>query len=170
MTLTAPSVRAPKFPTLAPWQFMALGLSVWLIATRFMSASAVDDSTRWVLVVRDASYDISIDTARVRGWTGRSRYTRYLTSDVWYRTDHKSPRLHNEKPFTREIVHSIVRCDSLWFRVISVDMSMGDSRPISQQRMTPEEVDHQLWHRVERGTAEEMAAEAACHFAAKRRR
>jgi hypothetical protein len=148
---------------------LILCISASLVAVGWR-ASPHQPPAQWVRVVRDANYDVAIDTTRVRRDIEAWRNGRYLTSDVWYRTDHRVPRLHNEKPFTREVVHSIVRCDSLWFRVISVDMSMGDSRPISQQRMTPEEVAHQLWRRVAPGTSEEMAAQAACHFAAKRRR
>jgi hypothetical protein len=142
----------------------------WLIGAGCTNASADGASARWVPVFRGANYDVAIDTARVRRGIEWWRDGRYLTSDVWYRTDHKMPRLHHDKPFTREVVHAIVRCDSLWFRVISVDMSMGDKRPISEQRMTPEEVAHELWRRVALGTEEEIAAKAACHFAAKRRR
>lgn len=141
-----------------------------LILARWISASADVGPTQWVRVVRDANYDIAIDTARVRRGLDRSWTGVHPTSEVWYRTDHKLPRLHEGKLFTREIVHSIVRCDSLWFKVISVDMSMGDKRPMAVQRLTPDEVAHEVWHRIEFGAAEEMAAQAACHFAGKRPR
>ena len=124
------------------------------------SASA-HSSGRWLGVVRDVNYDISLDTSRItRRW--RNEYV------VWYKTDHVAPHLHNGKPFNREIVQSLVRCDSLWFKVISVDMSLGNEKPISQQRADRMEVLDQPWRRVEQGAAEEIAARAACTFAERR--
>jgi hypothetical protein len=114
-----------------------------------------------VRVARDANYTVAIDTSRVSRYWDRSW-------QVWYRTDHSVPRLHKEKPFNREIVQSRVNCDSLTFKVVSVDMSMGDGLPISIQRSDTKDLDVQPWRYVERGTVEEMAAQAACHFAAAR--
>jgi len=113
-----------------------------------------------MLVARDANYNISIDTSR----SIRRALGGYV---VWYRTDHIGTHLHNGKPFNREVVQSLVRCDSLLFKVISVDMSLGARAPISQQRTEPDELFEQPWRRVERGTAEEMAAQAGCTFAAR---
>lgn len=116
---------------------------------------------RWVRVVRDPNYTIFIDTGRVSRHWDRSW-------QVWYRTEHAVPRLHRRKEFNREIVHSRVNCDSLTFKVVSVDMSMNEGPPISVQRMDYKELEQQVWRRVQRGTVEEIAAEAACHFAAAR--
>lgn len=116
------------------------------------------DSKRWVRVARDANYEIAIDTTRIEphGLYG------YL---VWYRTDHAAQRLHKGKPFNREVVQSELRCKEMEFKVVSVDLSMGSARPISEQRTEPRDLEDQKWRTVERGTTEEMAATAACHFA-----
>jgi hypothetical protein len=149
------------------WQIMLCACAN-LSAVGCTSASADTEAARWLRIVRDANYDVAIDTSRVRGRIDGSNGRWYPSNEVWYRTDHHIPRLHNDKPFNREVVQSIVQCDSLWFKVISVDMSMGNERPISQQRTAPNELPDQPWRRVVRGTAEEIAAKAACHFAAKR--
>lgn len=112
-------------------------------------------------MLQDANYTVAIDTGRLSRHWDRSW-------QVWYRTDHAVTRLHKGKEFNREVVQSRVHCDSLTFKVVSVDMSMGDGPPISVQRMDREELDDQEWRQIERGTAEEVAAAAACHFAAKR--
>jgi hypothetical protein len=138
-----------------------LGLSASLLAAGCGGAAPNTEPGRWVRVVRDANYTVAIDTGRVSRFWDRSW-------QVWYRTDHAVPRLHKDKAFNREIVQSRVKCDSLTFKVVSVDMSMDDGPPISVQRMDNKELDDQPWRRVELGTVEEIAARAACYFAAKR--
>jgi hypothetical protein len=125
------------------------------------SAVADGESERWVRVARDANHTIAIDTGRVSRHWDRSW-------QVWYRTDHAAPRLYKGKEFNREIVQSRVNCDGFTFKVVSVDMSMDDGPPISVQRMDYEELEDQPWRHVQRGTVEEIAAQAACHFAAER--
>jgi hypothetical protein len=114
----------------------------------------------WVIVARDANYNVAIDPGdvvqeQVSIW-GRLR----LAYGVTFRTDHAKPRLYKEKEFDREIVRSLVQCDSLWFQVLSVDMLRHD-RVVLRQR---DERRDAPWRRVERGTTEEIAARAACHF------
>ena len=123
-----------------------------LTMTACLNASASDGGHHWQIVASDSSYRIAIDTMRLDR-------RNYLTYTVWYRTDHTRTRLHNGKQFNRELVESIVRCDNLSFKVLSVDMSMADERPIARQRT---EATDQPWHSVERGTIEETAARAAC--------
>jgi len=136
-----------------------------LASANCSDASANNSTARWVTVGRDANYTVSIDTSRLtRSFIGDARV--YV---VWYRTDHAVPRLHEQKPFNREIVQSAVRCDSLWFKVQSVDMSMNDDPPISLQRTEPADMWDQPWRRVQLGTVEESAAQAACHFGKRRR-
>jgi hypothetical protein len=147
---------------------MAIAGAMGSIGCRDASA---DEHARWVRVARDDAYDIYIDTAHIRRrLEGVRRGPIYPSFEVWYRTDHRAPRLYKGKNFNREVVRSIVQCDSLFYKVMSVDMSMGDERPISQQRLTADEVAYQVWRRIERGTSEEMAAQAACYFGARRQR
>ena len=129
------------------------------------SDAVPDDSPRWVRVARDANYTIYIDTGRLAPHDGPGYFGKAY--DVWYRTDHAQPRIHetNNELFNRELVHSIIECDSLRFRVASVDMSMGNHSPIARQRLTAKELAWQKWRHVELGTAEEIAGRAACHFA-----
>jgi hypothetical protein len=142
------------------------GLGVLALCASFGAAgcgSATQDTepVRWVRVVRDANHTVAIDTGRVSRHWDRSW-------QVWYRTEHAIPRLHKGKEFNREIVQSRVNCDSFTFKVVSVDMSMNDGPPISVQRANFKDLEDQPWRRVERGTVEEIAAQAACHFAAQR--
>lgn len=147
---------------------MALACAIVLVGCRDASA---DEHRQWLRVARDDAYDIFLDTAHIRQrLEGVRRGPKFKSYEVWYRTDHQAPRLYKAKNFNREIVRSIVQCDSLFYKVISVDMSMGDGTPISKQRLTADEVAFQVWRRIERGTSEEIAAQAACYFGAHRRR
>ena len=117
----------------------------------------------WVRVAGDANYDIALDRLHVSEWQAAPVGGWDQAFEVWYRTDHMQPRVHNRETFDREIVRAIILCDRLWFRVVSVDMSMGDGEVVARQRASEEELDRQAWRRVERGTTEEDAALAACH-------
>lgn len=122
-----------------------------------------DNSLRWVRVARDANYTIYLDTGSMR--VHEVRFAGPIFS-VWYRTDHAQARTHarSDIVFNRELVHSLIQCRTLKFRVMSVDMSIGDGRVVVRQRLTEKELADQEWRSVELGTAEELAARAACHF------
>lgn len=117
-----------------------------------------DDPPHWLLVARDSSYAIAIDTSRIRALPGR-------IYEVWYRTDHAMPRYYNAKMFTREVVHATLRCDGFSFRVMSVAMSVGAGRPVIRQTTEPRDYANQAWRRVEAGTTEADAARATCQVA-----
>jgi hypothetical protein len=118
-------------------------------------------SPHWKRVAADSNYAISIDTARLSAHYG-------AWPIVWYRTDHVLPRLYKGKEFDREIVQSVVRCDSLWFKVVSVDMSMGSRQPVARQLSENRDLSRQPWRNVERGTIEEVVARAACAMTGRR--
>jgi hypothetical protein len=141
-------------------------LRMALVAAQLVAPAACEDSPRrdWVRVAADANYDIALDrlhvmesqAAPVGGWD--------QAFEVWYRTDHAQPRAYNGETFDREIVRAILLCDRYWFRVVSVDMSMGDGKVVARQQASEKELDRQPWRPVERGTIEEDAAVAACDF------
>jgi len=135
---------------------------VIVVGTYFIVSAALEAD--WVRVARDANHDIAIDRSRIRALRVSAWGIAYEAFEVWYRTDHALPRLHNDKTFNREIVRAIVQCDSLWFKVISVDMSERNGKTVARQRTTDGELNDQPWRRVERGATEEIAAMAACHF------
>ena len=129
-----------------------------------VACSHGDEGPQWVQVVRDGNYDIWIDTSRVGLDTIQELRRKIPVRDVWYRTDHKIPRLHGDKEFDRELVHSRVTCFAVpQFKVLAVDMSMRGGKLIARQRT--KDID-QPWRTIERGTSEEIAAAAACHYAA----
>lgn len=117
-----------------------------------------DDTAAWLLVARDSTYSISLDTARIVAKPGREY-------EIWYRTDHTVTRYYNDKAFTREVVHAILRCDGYTFRVMSTAMSMGSERPVIRQITEPRDLVRQPWRRVEPGSTEADAAHATCEVA-----
>ncbi len=146
------------------WAPRVIALLVVLSSLALFSRANADTHD-WVAVAHDANYDIQIDRAKTERRLIPQLGKWVSIVETLYRTNHKQTRLHKEKQFNREVVHSILMCDSLWFKVKSVTMSMGDGRPVSRQVLTWDEVYRQTWHRVELGTSEEIAARAACHFA-----
>jgi hypothetical protein len=117
--------------------------------------STNDSETHWLVVARDSSYTISIDTSRIVAQAGR-------TYEIWYRTDHSTTRYYNEKAFTRETVHAILRCYGYRFRIESVAMSIGSGRPVARQATEPRDLGQQEWRKVEAGSTEADAARATC--------
>ena len=138
---------------------MALVAAVVVAAASCTGASPRRD---WVRVAGDVNYDIAIDRLHIAEWRDAPVGGWDQAFEVWYRTDHAQPRMHNGETFDREVVRAIILCDRLWFRVVSVDMSMGDGRVVARQRTSEEEFNRQAWRPVERGTTEEDAALAAC--------
>lgn len=147
----------------AEWLLLAVTAGTGAVAC----ADARANSATWYLVGRDANYDVFIDPASIRATVGPSERSFMRAYEVWYRTDHKRPRLHRGKPFNREIVRSLVQCDSLWFKVERDAMSMGDERPVAVQEATWEELVRQPWRRIVPGTLDDAAARIACELGAR---
>lgn len=120
------------------------------------------DGTHWKRVAQDPNYTIWIDTTRVENENvGTAAW------NVWYRTDHAQARNHKGQVFHREVVNSYLRCENLAFKVASVDMYTNDGELVSQQRDDLDAIADQPWRPVLRGSSEEIAAEAACHYASR---
>ena len=150
--------------------FLCACVAVAIAVAAHREASADGTPESWVRIARDANYDVAIDSLHIKADVHPTRYKMYRVYEVWFRTDHTVPREHHGKPFNREVVHSMVLCDSLWFKVMSVDMSLGDARPIAQQRTDWPDIADEPWRRVALGTTEAIAARAACFYGARRRR
>ena len=131
-----------------------------VIGARWTLTAIADSYGYWVQVARDSSYDIAIDTSRIKrrgeGW------------EIWYRTDHATTHLYKDKAFNREVVQSLLRCSNLSFRVARVDMSLRPRGVVAQQLAGPGELGQQPWRPVDRETIEGTAAKAACDFVDRR--
>lgn len=148
----------PRLQTAIPF-----AIAVVLTVGTYVALSTTPEGD-WVHIARDPHYTISVDRARVQAQRVGWLHTAYPGVQVWFRTDHALPRVHKGKTFTRELVHALVQCDSLWFKVISVDMTDGDGKVVARQNSSEMELFDQPWRHVERGATEEIAATAACHF------
>jgi hypothetical protein len=134
---------------------IAAGLSLtgYALATEFR-----DTRARWIVVGRDSGYTIALDTSRIVREYGR-------TYEIWYRTDHSSPRFYRGETFTRETVHAILQCNGYAFRVISTTMSSGGGPSVIHQEMDLRDLKREPWHSVEPGSEDEKAALATCQVA-----
>jgi len=127
------------------------------VATRVVITSQ-DEATHWVVVARDSTFSISLDTSRIIARPGR-------IYQIWYRTDHTVTRFYRDEPFNRELVHAVLRCDGYTFRVMSTAMSMGSRHPVIRQVTDDRELVRQQWRGVEPGSTEADAAHATCNLA-----
>lgn len=114
-----------------------------------------DAGSHWLLVARDSSYAISIDTTRIV----RARDRVY---DIWYRTDNAGTRYYKEKAFTRETVAVELFCTNFSFKVLQTAFSVGDGRPVARQANSTREIVTQPMHRVDPGSIDADAARATC--------
>ena len=148
----------------ATWVLLA-----WASAAACNNASDWDAATidegarRWASVYRGADYRVFLDTATITARRDR-------TYEVWYRTDHRVPHLRHGKHWNREVTRALVSCEERRYKVISADLSLGDSKPISQQRASPREVFEQQWREVALRSTDEATLIAACAVVAQRRR
>lgn len=128
------------------------------------SEGAITAGTRgWARVYSDTNYVVSIDTAHLDQRV-------FGVSIVWYRTQHRRDREYRGRPWNREIIQSVLLCDSLEYKVRSVDLSLGSRAPISRQRASLRELGAQPWRRVVPGTPDEVTALAACNMLRRRGR
>ena len=114
-----------------------------------------NDDRSWMLIARDSSYSISLDTTRIARVYDRGY-------EVWYRTDHVATRYYREKAFDRETVKMLILCRDGRFKVISTTMSMRGERPVLRQLNSEKDVNSQPWHSVEAGSTDADAARATC--------
>lgn len=128
------------------------------------SEGAITAGTRgWARVYSDTNYVVSIDTAHLDQRV-------FGINIVWYRTQHRRDREYRGRPWNREIIQSVLLCDSLEYKVRSVDLSLGSRAPISRQRATLRELGAQPWRRIVPGTPDEVTARAACDMLRRRGR
>ena len=132
-------------------------------ATDWEAATIDERARRWASVYRGADYRVFVDTATITARPDR-------TYEVWYRTDHRVPHLRHGKHWNREVTRALVSCEERRYKVISADLSLGDSKPISRQRASPREVFEQEWREVAVRSVDEATLIAACAVAPQRRR
>ncbi len=146
---------------------MRYSAATWLIIAAVMTAVACSNGSdwdaaiidegarRWASVFRGADYRVFLDTATITARADR-------THEVWYRTDHRVRHLRRGKYWNREVTRALLSCAERRYKVISADLSLGDSKPVSQQRASPREVFEQQWRDVELRNADEATLLAAC--------
>ena len=137
---------------------VAVAVTAALVSRLYLMGG--DRPEHWLRVAGDSNYMISIDTTRiVEPYRG--------IYDVWYRTDHSTTHEYRGATFNREDVESLVRCNTLEFKVKGVDMSMRGGRIVARQRNDDHDVKQDAWHAVDPRTIEALAAEVTCNEASR---
>lgn len=119
---------------------------------------SLDNDRHWLLVARDSSYSIWLDTTRI----GRL-YDRVY--EIWYRTDHSAARYFKNRMFDRETVRIQIACGQPSFKVVSTTLSARGEGDVIHQENTSKDVHRQPWHSVEPGSTDADAADATCYIA-----
>jgi len=138
--------------------FVAIAVTGIVVARLFLTGG--DRPDHWLRVAGDSNYVISIDTTRIAE-PYRGIY------DVWYRTDHSTTHQYRGATFNREDVESLIRCNTLEFKIKSVNMSMRGGHVVAQQRNDDHDVKRDSWHHVDAQTIEAAAAEVTCNEASR---
>jgi|SRR5688572_7386375 hypothetical protein len=123
--------------------------------TGFVTPFALRDH-QWRQVYADTSYVVSLDVAHVSGGPEKDSLA------VWYETRHLAMRKHEGKPWNREIIRSLLRCEPLSFKTVLTTIFLGDGPPIAQVGGSEADVREKPWRPVGPDTVDEAAMQGAC--------
>lgn len=123
--------------------------------SEFVTPFALDDH-KWRQVYADTSYVVSLDIAHVNPGPEDDSLA------VWYETRHLAMRDHEGKPWNREIIRSLLRCEPLSFKTVLTTIFLENGPPIAQIGGRAADVREKLWRPVGPDTVDEAAMRGAC--------
>ena len=112
----------------------------------------------WRQVYADTSFVVSLDLAHVSGVPQTDSVA------VWYETRHLAMREHEGKPWNREIIHSLLRCEPLSFKTVLTTIFLNDGPPVAQIGGVQADVRTKPWRPVLRDSVDEAAMRGACRI------
>lgn len=113
------------------------------------------DTSQWVTLVSTPALTVELDSTR-------SAHDTDALSRIVFRTTHSTPRFHKSGSWNREVARSLVWCDSLAFRPLSVTLAMDDAPPIVTQEQDERRIWDKPWRRVEPESDEALIFRLAC--------
>lgn len=125
--------------------------------TGFVTPFALRDH-QWRQVYADTTYVVSLDVAHVSPGPEEDSLA------VWYETRHLAMREHEGKPWNREIIRSLLRCEPLSFKTVLTTVFLDDGPPIAQIGGREADVREKPWRPVRPDTVDEAAMRGACKF------
>ncbi len=118
-------------------------------------------SHAWLQLYMDADYRVSIDTADMTP-TAEGAYL------VWYETKHTSPKVEAGRPWNREIIRSLLRCDPLSFKTVRITVHYDDGPVVAAIGGDVADVASKPWKPVVSPSVDEATMRPACVFIAQR--
>ena len=118
-------------------------------------------SHAWLQLYIDADYRVSLDTADMTPMAQGA----YL---VWYETKHTSPKVEAGKPWNREIIRSLLRCDPLSFKTVRITVHYNDGPVVAAIGGDIADVASKPWKPVVSPSVDEATMRPACAFIAQR--
>ncbi len=118
-------------------------------------------SHAWLQLYMDADYRVSLDTADMTP-TAQGAYL------VWYETKHTSPKVEAGKPWNREIIRSMLRCDPLSFKTVRITVHYDDGPVVAAIGGDVADVASKPWKPVVSPSVDEATMRPACAFIAQR--
>jgi hypothetical protein len=110
----------------------------------------------WHQVYADSSFVVSLDLAHVSGVRQKD------SAAVWYETRHLAMREHEGKPWDREIIRSLLRCEPLSFKTVLTTIFLKDGPPLAQIGGAEADVRTKPWRPVLPNSVDEAAMRGAC--------
>ena len=110
----------------------------------------------WHQVHADTSFVVSLDLVHVSGAPQMDSVA------VWYETRHLAMREHEGKPWNREIIRSLLRCEPLSFKTVLTTIFLNDGPPVAQIGGVQADVRTKPWRPVLPDSVDEAAMRGAC--------
>lgn len=135
---------------------MLLGTGVAIQSVPINTAFALPAPVRWVRVFTDSAFTVALDTSRIE----RTASGDYL---VWFKTQWSRPhQSHSPRPFNRETIHTLLRCEPLEYKTIHVGVSLDAGPIVAEQAGTVADAAEIPWKAPKPGSADVDSFTAAC--------
>jgi hypothetical protein len=141
--------------------------------TSAAAAASNVSGTGWVLVHEATDPEHPASTVRVSLDTvGLRQRADDRVHFAWFETRHSVPRREGGRPFDRELIRVMLRCEPAGeprdFRTVDALLLDGDRPPVYQEGASVAELDRRgTWRPVRPGTADAAAFRAVCVRAAR---
>lgn len=119
------------------------------------SVREAEEVSRWITLVSTPTLTVELDSTH-------SAHDTDALSRIVFRTTHSTPRYHKAGTWNREVARSLVWCDSLAFRPLSVTLALDDATPIVTQQEDERRLWDKPWRRVEPESDEALIFRLAC--------
>ena len=117
--------------------------------------AAFGSPENWATVFFHTDLTVALDTTRVEPMSDGS----YL---LWFQKTWVTPRKTQSRPFNRELIHALVRCEPLTFKTVGVTLFYDEGPPVAEAGGSVSEAAKEEWKTPIPGSADEGSFQQAC--------